>query len=200
MKSDCSGLCGCKAPSHHLILFFLLSSTALLPFLCPPTSSLRLPPYFVCLAPFLRSLFGQPLIRPQSPKMPGALRRIGGDDDGDDDDRGSNNWAHCDESVEAAGRRRKWWWEGGCCRSRYCVSTFNFQMALSRKNVFCFFLLPLLFRRLAQGSGSCSRFLMQRVSCGWEKSKSSVSWGNFKTDNFRKSSIKKKTCFHEDVF
>lgn len=85
--------------------------------------------------------------------MPGALRGIGDDGDGDDDG-GGNNWAHCDESVEAA---------GGVGGVHHCVSTFNFQMALSRNNVLLFFLFPLLFRRSVQGSGPCSGFHMQRV-------------------------------------
>lgn len=168
MKWDWSGLCGCKAPSHHLICVSHCRLQLRFHFCAPQPLLSASPPSFVCLAPFLRSLSGQPLIRPQSPTMPGALRGIGDDDDGDDDDHGSNNWAHCDKSVESAGRRRKWWWERGCCGSHYCVSTFNFQMALSRKNVFCFFLLPLLSRRSARGSGPCSRFHMQRVSCRWD--------------------------------
>lgn len=93
---------GGSQPSSHLC--FSLSPTAPLPFLCPPLSPLSAsPPSFVCLASFLRSLSGQPLIRPQSPTMPGALHGIGDDDDGDDDDGGSNNWPHCDKSVEAVG-------------------------------------------------------------------------------------------------
>lgn len=76
--------------------------------------------------------------------MPGALYGIV--DDEDDDDGDGNNGAHCEESVEAAGVGWRW----GVGVLLHCVSTFNFQMALSRNNVLLFFLFPLLLCALSR--------------------------------------------------
>lgn len=90
---------------------FLIVAYSSLPFLFSPLS-------FVCLA-LLLSIW--PTIdKTQSLTMLGALHRIGGDG-------ACALWRArvCSGSKKEMG-----------CGSRHCLSTFNFQMALTRKNVF----------------------------------------------------------------
>lgn len=90
---------------------FLIVAYSSLPFLFSPLS-------FVCLT-LLLSIW--PTIdKTQSLTMLGALHRIGGDG-------ACALWRACvcSDSKTVMG-----------CGSRHCLSTFNFQMALTRKNVF----------------------------------------------------------------
>lgn len=91
---------------------FLIVAYSSLPFLFSPLS-------FVCLT--LPLSIWPTIDKTQSPTMLGALHGIG------DDDGNRALWRVC--VCSACGE------EMGC-GSRHCLSTFNFQMVLTRKNVF----------------------------------------------------------------